>query len=102
LSWLRHHKEKRGDCVVSYKLDTDDIRKSIPTIGATRKVNDHLNLKWKLENLKAFTFSGTVKVNDHVKLGFGTGFEFTKEGVKSITGDGSFKLPLGFSLDLKS
>jgi len=65
-------------------------------------VNENLNLRWRYTNWKALAFSGTVKVNEHVKVGFGTEFEVSKEGVKSITGVGSFRLPVGFSLHLKS
>jgi len=102
LSWIKSCEKRQSEAVVSLLLNHDDLRKSTPTFAKHKKINEKLDLKWKLHIWKDFTWSSTVKVNDHVKLGFGTGFELSKDGVKSITGDGSFKLPVGFSLNLKS
>jgi len=100
LSW--NHHGKKADCVASVKLNQDDLRHSTPTFGTSYTVNDHLNLRSKLTNWHDLAFSGTVKVNEHVKVGFGTQLEVSKEGVKAVTGVGSFRLPVGFSIHLKS
>jgi len=99
LSLVHHH--KKGDCVASVNYSQQD-KNYIATVGGSCEINPNLNVKWRLEDWKNLVFSSNIKVNNHVKLGLGTGFDISSTALTKIIGDNSFRLPIGFGLEFNS
>jgi len=71
-------------------------------VGLENAFNDHLHLKFRLDNFNKFAFGARYKVSDHIHLGVAGSFDVDKDGVSNIVGKNNFSLPLGFSVHFRS